>query len=153
MEPSFSPVDGVRHASDSANVLLRQAELVLRAATRHAEHIGRTHNALLHDTVKKAHALADTMASSSFRDRTFEQMIDYWTDAGQRLVLTIDVLRERANNDLAHEAAGTPPVLIYDNETIVDGKTLKRPTNYVLLEILPPKGVEISGLEAALYDY
>ena len=143
MEPSFSPVDGVRNASESANVLLRQAELLLRAATRHTERIGHNHNALLHSTVKKAQAVADIVTSGSFRDQMFEQMLDYWADAGQRAVLTIDVLRERANNDLAHEAAGTPPVLIYDNETIVDGKTLKRPVNYVLLKILPPKGVEI----------
>ena len=135
MEPSFSPVDGVRNASESANVLLRQAELLLRAATRHTERIGHNHNALLHSTVKKAQAVADIVTSGFFRDQMFEQMLDYWADAGQRAVLTIDVLRERANNDLAHEAAGTPPVLIYDNETIVDGKTLKRPVNYVLLKI------------------
>jgi pimeloyl-ACP methyl ester carboxylesterase len=142
MEPSFSPVDAVRNASETANLFLRQAELGLRAATRHAERIGRNHNPLLQQAVKRAQALADKAASPSFRGEMFGQMLDYWSDAWQRTILTIDVLRERANNDLAHEAAGTPPVLIYQNETIVDGKTLKRPVNYVLLKILPPKGVE-----------
>ena len=52
------------------------------------------------------------------------------------------MLRQRGNNDIAHEAAGTPPVLIYDHEVALDGKTLARPCNYVLLKIMPPKGVE-----------
>ncbi len=143
MEPSFSPVETVRNGAESANVLLRQAELMLRAATRHAERIGGAHNARLHQAVKEAQALGDTMASQPFQSQMFQQLLDYLTDAGQRLVLTVDVLRERANNDLAHEAAGTPPVLIYDNETIVDGKSLKRPVNYVLLKILPPKSMQV----------
>ena len=61
----------------------------------------------------------------------------------QRFALTLDVLRERADQDIAHEAAGTPPVLIYDHEVVLDGKTLPRPTNKVLLKILPPDGVEV----------
>ena len=41
------------------------------------------------------------------------------------------------------EAAGTPPVLIYDHEVVLDGKTLPRPTNKMLLKILPPDGIEV----------
>ena len=55
----------------------------------------------------------------------------------------LDILRERADQDAAHEAAGTPPVLIYKYEVILDGKTLSRPSNKVLLKILPPEGVEV----------
>lgn len=110
---------------------------------RHSERAGTEHHARLHQAVEAARALADRMASPQVRGALFQQWLDYWTDAGQRSVLTIDILRERANNDLANEAAGTPPVLIYENETIVDGRTLKRPVNYVLLKILPPKGVEV----------
>ena len=51
-------------------------------------------------------------------------------------------MRERAEQDIAHEAAGTPPVLIYEHEVVLDGKTCRGPTNYVLLKILPPEGVE-----------
>src|SRR5271157_5063309 len=67
----------------------------------------------------------------------------YATDAVQRFALALDVLRERADQDTAHEAAGTPPVLIYDHEVVLDGKTLPRPTNKVLLRILPPDGVKV----------
>ncbi|ACK49347.1 conserved hypothetical protein [Methylocella silvestris BL2] len=141
MEPSFSPVDRARNAAEAENVLLRQMDLLLTVATRHAGRITRSHGALLHAAFEQAQALA--AAANAARAQLPQQLFDYWIDAAQRSALTIDVLRERANNDFAHEAAGTPPILIYDNETIVDGRSLKRPVNYVLLKILPPPGVKI----------
>jgi pimeloyl-ACP methyl ester carboxylesterase/tellurite resistance protein len=143
MEPSLSPVDRVRNASEAANVQLQQSDLLRRAAMSHAERIGRTHQALSENALNKAKAIAETMSAPAFNGRMVEQMLDYLTDAGQRMALTIDVLRERAANDAAHEAAGTPPILIYESETVVDGRTLRRPVNYMLLKILPPEGVEI----------
>ncbi len=64
-------------------------------------------------------------------------------DAAQRQVLFLDVLRKRGDQFLEHEAAGAPPVLIYDYELVLDGATLPRPCNYFLLRILPPAGIEI----------
>ena len=123
MEPSFSPLDRVRAASELANVALRQASLLQRAAIAHAERIGRTQNALSHQAVGKAKALADLIASPAMKGQLAGQMLDYWTDAAQRTALTIDALRERGNNFAAHEAAGTPPVLCYDYDEVIDGRT------------------------------
>jgi pimeloyl-ACP methyl ester carboxylesterase len=36
-----------------------------------------------------------------------------------------------------------PHVLDYSAELVIDGRTLKRPVNYLLVRIVPPKGVEI----------
>ncbi len=143
MEPSFSPLDRVRITAEAANTGLLQSAILLRAGLSHAERIGGVHTALARQAVSKARALADLMGSPSSKGQMIEQLFDYWTDAAERTVLTLDILRERANNDAAHEAAGTPPILIYDCETIVDGRTLKRPVNYVLLRIAPPAGVEV----------
>jgi pimeloyl-ACP methyl ester carboxylesterase len=66
----------------------------------------------------------------------------YMVDVWQRCVLTADILRERGNIFEAHEAAGAPPVLCYEYDTIMDGRTFKRPVNYMLLAIRPPAGVE-----------
>ena len=68
---------------------------------------------------------------------------EYAQDATQRMILTLDALRKRGDNFLEHEAAGTPPVLIYDYEVIVDGAKLPRRCNYMLLKIEPPEGVEV----------
>src|SRR5258705_4181082 len=64
--------------------------------------------------------------------------IDYCTDAWQRTILTWDVLRERGNQYIKHEKSGKPPVLVFDYEIVVDGRTLERPANYALVRIKPP---------------
>ncbi len=65
----------------------------------------------------------------------------YVTDAAQRSVLFWDTMRQRGNQYLEHERAGKPPVLVYEYEVIVDGRTLERPVNYALVRITPPQGV------------
>ncbi len=71
------------------------------------------------------------------------QALAYWRDLAERSILLVDLLRERAVQDAAHEAAGTPPVLVYDYEVVMDGQQLERPSNYMLLRILPPEGVTV----------
>lgn len=60
---------------------------------------------------------------------------DYAIDVGQRAVLFLDILRQRADNMLAHEAAGSPPVLHFEAETVLDARTFDPPCNYSLLRI------------------
>jgi pimeloyl-ACP methyl ester carboxylesterase len=67
----------------------------------------------------------------------------YVTDWLQRWVLFWDTLRQRGNNFREHERAGKPPLLVYDYETIVDGRKLERPVNYALVRITPPSGVAV----------
>jgi pimeloyl-ACP methyl ester carboxylesterase len=67
----------------------------------------------------------------------------YVTDQVQRAVLSWDTIRQRGNQYLEHERAGKPPVLAYEYEMIVDGRTLERPVNYALVRILPPEGVPV----------
>ena len=60
---------------------------------------------------------------------------DYAIDCAQRAGLFLDTLRQRADNMLAHEAAGLPPVLHFEAETVLDARTFDRPSNYSLLRI------------------
>ena len=64
----------------------------------------------------------------------------YLVDAWQRAILTLDVLRERGNQYLEHEKSGSPPVLVFDHEIVLDGRGLEKPANYALVRIKPPKG-------------
>jgi pimeloyl-ACP methyl ester carboxylesterase len=66
--------------------------------------------------------------------------LDYLVDRWQRSILTLDVLRERGNIYLQHAESGKPPVLVFDHEVIVDGRTLEHPANYALARIVPPRG-------------
>jgi pimeloyl-ACP methyl ester carboxylesterase len=69
--------------------------------------------------------------------------MDYMVDSAQRSVLFADVMRQRGNQYREHLAEKVPHVLEYDAELVIDGRTLGRPTNYALVRIVPPSGVEI----------
>ncbi len=68
----------------------------------------------------------------------------YGVDLLQRSVLFWDTLRQRGNQWLAHEAAGKPPLLHEEYETIADARTFERPCNYALLRIIPPHDVKVN---------
>jgi hypothetical protein len=65
---------------------------------------------------------------------------EYLLDAWQRSILFLDVLRQRGNNYRAHNEEAAPNVLAFDVELILDGRTLARPVNYLLVRVLPPEG-------------
>ncbi len=68
---------------------------------------------------------------------------EYLTDAWQRSVLFLDVMRQRAAQYEEHAAELAPNVLDYAAELVLDGRTLARPCNYLLARIVPPEGVAI----------
>ena len=59
----------------------------------------------------------------------------YQRDVWERTILFWDTLRQRADNMLAHERAGKPPLLDFDYELILDARRFERPVNYALLRI------------------
>jgi pimeloyl-ACP methyl ester carboxylesterase len=67
----------------------------------------------------------------------------YWLDRWQRTWLLLDVLRQRGNTYQQHKAEQAPNVLDFGAELVLDGRTLARPTNYLLARIRPPDGVAI----------
>jgi pimeloyl-ACP methyl ester carboxylesterase len=67
----------------------------------------------------------------------------YATDFAQRSILFWDTLRERGNKAIEHNQSGLAPVLHFDYEMVIDGRTLAQPVNYALVRIVPPKGVVV----------
>ena len=59
----------------------------------------------------------------------------YPLDLFERWVLFLDTLRERADNMIAHERQGMPPLLDFKYETLLDARHFDRPANYALLRI------------------
>ena len=70
---------------------------------------------------------------------------EYWTDAAQRTVLFWDVMRKRGNMFVEHEEKGKPPVLVFEHEMVLDGRTFERPVNYFLVRIIPPAGTRVDA--------
>jgi len=65
----------------------------------------------------------------------------YATDAAQRAALVLDTMRQRGNAYREHREQGTPPLLKFEHELVLDGRTLPRPCNYALLRIVNPADV------------
>jgi hypothetical protein len=72
-----------------------------------------------------------------------KDLLDYWVDAWQRSILLLDVLRQRGNNSIEHNARTAPNVLSFEAELVLDGRSLPRPVNYALVRIIPPAGTAI----------
>jgi pimeloyl-ACP methyl ester carboxylesterase len=70
---------------------------------------------------------------------------NYLTDAAQRTVLFMDTLLDRGNAYREHLAQGTPPLLKFDHELVLDGATLAEPCNYALLRVIPPKNLPVKA--------
>ena len=69
--------------------------------------------------------------------------VEYLTDAAQRNVMFLDVLRRRGNQFQEHVEGRAEPVLSYDYEILAKGTDLPRPVNYGLVAIMPPPGVVV----------
>lgn len=67
----------------------------------------------------------------------------YGVDVAERSLLFWDTLRKRGNDYLVHLQQGQPPLLHFDYETVLDGRSFERPVNYALLRIVPPAGVQV----------
>jgi pimeloyl-ACP methyl ester carboxylesterase len=143
MHPTFSSVNLGQRQRDGADTLARQAQRITAAQQHHADQITQNHTARAQSLWADWARLGQEITHAFFKGDTAKQVAEYGIDATQRMVLTLDTLRERGNTDIEHEAAGTPPVLDYEVEEIVDGRQLERPVNYRLLRIVPPEGVEV----------
>jgi len=69
-------------------------------------------------------------------ENAFKDLYDYWVDSAQRSILFWDTMRRRGNNYVDHLVAGQPPVLTFDYEIIMDGRTFDCPVNYALARIV-----------------
>jgi len=121
----------------------KQSSRLLTSAAHHRQKIARTSVQRGLELSKQLALTQQSILGAMGSGSAFQMVSDYGLDAAQRLALTMDVLRERGNNDKSHEEAGTPPVLDYAYDTVVDGRTLEHPVNYQLLRILPPAGVVV----------
>ncbi|PCI26499.1 MAG: poly(3-hydroxyalkanoate) synthetase [SAR324 cluster bacterium] len=80
--------------------------------------------------------------------KLWNDSVEYLADSFQRNILFWDVLRKRGNNYFEHLEEGQPPVLAFEYKLVKDGKSLERPVNYSLVEIVERRHGEESWGEA-----
>lgn len=71
---------------------------------------------------------------------------EYLVDRYQRTILFWDVLRKRGNTYLDHLRAGMPPILIFDHETVLDGRNFTPPVNYAMVRIIDRRRPAAAGV-------
>ena len=76
----------------------------------------------------------------------------YVVDLAQRTALFLDLLRQRGDAMLAHEAAGLPPLLAFPYETVLDARTFDAPASYALLRIQPTVAPEKDKRPVIVFD-
>lgn len=148
LHPGADALDALNqqiHGSEvETEAISTTARMLSAAAARHSERIAKTHATRSHETLEQVGATVSGLREALTEGRLWSDWAAYWRDAGERAVLTADALRKRGDIFLEHEAAGCPPVLIYDHEVIMDGRDLPHPCNYQLLRIIPPAGVTVN---------
>jgi pimeloyl-ACP methyl ester carboxylesterase len=142
MTSLYSPENLFRREAQDGSLQAAQAQDLGEIASAHLHKITAGHGARLRTAWEQATPLLAQIQDAANHGGLAKEARDYFRDAAERFILTLDVLRERGNNDAAHEAAGTPPVLIYDYDVALDGRTLSPPVNYYLLRIKPQAGVQ-----------
>ncbi|MCB4823939.1 DUF3141 domain-containing protein [Roseicella aerolata] len=70
----------------------------------------------------------------------WQDALAYGIDSLQRQVLFWDTMRRAGNGLLEHERRGCPPVLAFEYDIVMDGRSLARPVNYALVRIRVPDG-------------
>jgi pimeloyl-ACP methyl ester carboxylesterase len=88
-------------------------------------------------------SFADTSSALPLPWQLASTWQQYVLDSCQRGIITLDTLRRRGNDYLAHQIAGKPPVLHFEYEMVLDAREFDRPANYALVRIVPPAGVTI----------
>lgn len=143
MNPTFSSANLPNRLPSDIDTLSAQSSRVRTSYFYHLEKIGKSHTGRMLDLCASLIDFQQSLGQSAMQGHSLQDAAAYGIDATQRTALTLDVLRERGNNDKTHEEAGSPPVLNYAYELVVDGRDLPRPVNYQLLKILPAEGVEV----------
>jgi len=113
-----------------------QVTLLSRLSLHHGQAIARSQAEAARATMTALQALAPTFLVPKIVDAFAE----YAKDRGQRWVLFLDTLCQRGDACSAREKDPFKPVLAFDYDMIVDGRTLLRPVNYALVRIHPPAG-------------
>lgn len=136
---SFRLAEAMGVAADETEQTDMVARMLGASMARNGQRMLADHGARTAALVAAMRDGIDALAAVKGQQALGAAWSEYLRDAAERGVLTLDALRRRGDIFLDHEAAGCPPVLAYDFETVLDGRDLPHPCNYELLRILPPE--------------
>ena len=132
-------MDPTKQVEHSSNISAKVAQVFKRRMDIAQQHYGERMTRAWKENI------ADPKVAPTTPWDVWSQGLDYAVDVAQRSVLFWDTLRQRGDNYREHKRAGQPPLLHFDYEIVLDGRTFERAVNYALVRILPPEGVTIDA--------
>jgi pimeloyl-ACP methyl ester carboxylesterase len=132
-------MDPTKQAAHSGNISAKVAQLFKRRMDIAQQHYGERMTRAWKETIDDP-----GVARTSPWD-VWNQGFDYAVDVAQRSILFWETLRQRGDNYRDHKRRGQPPLLHFEYETVLDGRTFERAVNYALVRIVPPKGITIDA--------
>ncbi|WP_374309201.1 DUF3141 domain-containing protein [Methylocella sp.] len=108
--------------------------------TGYARRIGAEQNAVAKNLQAR---LREVWSKRRAPERLARDLYAYAVDAAQRGVLFLDIMREVGDAFNAQMEGERRPVLVYDYETLIDGRKMERAVNYALVRIIPPDGAPV----------
>ncbi|MEM8701720.1 MAG: DUF3141 domain-containing protein [Pseudomonadota bacterium] len=136
---AWSPSQRFTAWQAQAAEISNMAELMGRGLTKHLTNMTDVHKTRWQDSLSAYGKAFEDVTKAQAQGTLYSALESYWKDAAQRVVLTMDTLRQRGDNFIEHEEAGCPPVLIYDYDVVLDGTDLPHPCCYMLLKIRHPE--------------
>ena len=80
----------------------------------------------------------------SVKTVSLNEALDYFADARQRSFLFLETLLDRGNNYRRHLEDGTPPLLKFEHEVVMDARDMPECCNYALLRLIPPANMPVN---------
>jgi pimeloyl-ACP methyl ester carboxylesterase len=131
--------DPTRHVAHSTELSAKVTQVLQKRLTNAQQHFT--------ERARKAYEAHGGRAAAQARTPWdfWTGAADYAVDFAQRSILFWDTLRERGNDNVERVRAGLPPVLHFEYEMVLDGRSLRKRVNYALVRIVPPEGVKVDS--------
>jgi len=128
--------NSLRNMKDAWTQAAEQMKMLSGLGTTHGEALAKTQA----DATRAMFAALQDLTPRLMVPHAGKMMSDYIEDAGQRWILFLETMCRRGDAAIAREKDGFKPVLAFDYDMIVDGRTLDRSVNYALVRIRAPDG-------------
>jgi len=127
----------LRMLDENTAYAFEQGRLLSDLSRYHAQAVGHSQA----EAARYAAASLQQLLPKFLVPSVIDSFCEYVKDCGQRWILFLDTLCRRGDACIVREKEGFKPVLAFDYDIVVDGRTLERPVNYALVNIHPPPGI------------
>ena len=134
MTSTYSPETAADRGLAAAEIAAADMQRVFMSLSRHLERMARGHGERLQKHFVEAARIERALGESAAHRTLFEGAREYGRDAAERAWMTLEALASAPTTTFSPRGGRHAAGADYDYEVVVDGRTLPRPVNYMLLD-------------------